>query len=234
MNPDVLILLKLSAAFLTLFAVAEFLYHRTGVPAEHTRKIVHAGTGFLTLLFPLTLQHPWQVAVLCGSFLALLLITMRTGWLPSVNAVPRKTWGSALYPLIVLSVFWFYSFMRARAAGCNPLLYFYLPVLILAVCDPLAALVGQRASRRSGANAEGKTWAGSFAFFQSALLISALVLFLCCGVFVHVGRTIGTAGALAMCTTLAERWSSRGWDNFTIPAVAAACLYLFHSPLFAG
>ena len=77
MNKDWLILLILSSAFLGLFALAELLFHVAKMRAEYTRKLVHAGTGLLTLLFPVYLDHVWQVLVICASFLLLLVLSMR-------------------------------------------------------------------------------------------------------------------------------------------------------------
>src|ERR1043166_6531998 len=90
--------LWLTGCFLALFLIAELLYRVMHVEAEYTRKLVHAGTGLLTLLFPIFLSQVWQAGVLCGSFLLLLLISLRIGWLPSINAVDRKTAGEWVFP----------------------------------------------------------------------------------------------------------------------------------------
>ncbi|MBI3239032.1 MAG: phosphatidate cytidylyltransferase, partial [Flavobacteriia bacterium] len=51
----------LSVSFLALFGIAELLYHFAHVKVELTRKLVHLGTGVLTLLFPLMLSNHWFV-----------------------------------------------------------------------------------------------------------------------------------------------------------------------------
>src|SRR4051794_39802502 len=101
--------LWLAAAFLLLFAAAEIIYRRGGVKAEYTRKMVHIGTGLLTLLFPLYLNEAWQVILLCSSFLLILILSLKFNWLPSINKVGRKTAGSWLYPIVVVFTFLFYQ-----------------------------------------------------------------------------------------------------------------------------
>ena len=220
-------MLWLSGAFLLLFLLAELLYRKARVQAEYTRKMVHAGTGLLTLIFPLALSEVWQVFALCGSFLLLLVLSMRLGWLPSINAVDRKTAGSWLYPVVVVACFVGYRWFGAQpGAGYRPLYYFYTPLLLLAFCDPVAALAGRWWKQRHPAAPPGKTLAGSAAFFALALLMSfALAL----GFTRHIAPLwleASAAFAIALTTTLAERLSGGGWDNFTIPAAAMLSMWL--------
>ena len=84
----------LASSFLALFGIAEILYHFLKMQAELTRKIVHIGTGLLTLLFPLMLSNHWYVLFLCTSFAAILLASLRLNLLPSINAIGRKSAGS--------------------------------------------------------------------------------------------------------------------------------------------
>src|SRR5690349_8627227 len=91
---DSLNILMLAGAFALLFAVAEILYRVVHMPAEVTRKIVHIGTGCLTLLFPFLLHGAFLVGLLCGISLLILLLSLRYHWLPSINAIGRKSWGS--------------------------------------------------------------------------------------------------------------------------------------------
>lgn len=219
-------LLWLSAAFLALFIIAEILYRAVHVPAEYTRKLVHAGTGLLTLLFPVVLSEVWQVGILCGSFLFLLIASLRMKWLPSINAVTRKTAGSWLYPIIVWLCFVFYRHVgEATDALFHPLYYFYLPLLLLAFCDPIAALAGGYWKTRHPQTAPGKTFAGSFSFFGMALIICIVLANALTYHRMPASAFFATGTAIAFATTLAERFSDKGWDNFTIPAVAMLCLW---------
>lgn len=222
-NKDVL---TLAVLFLLLFAAAELLYRFGKVRAEITRKLVHIGTGLLTVLFPLKLDSILQAAVLCGSFFVVLLLATRYRLLPSIHAISRKSSGSLLYPVSVLGVFTFYNLI-----DCNDESLFYIPILILAVCDPLAALVGKLWAKRRSLPA-GKTTAGSLAFFAGALAVIVLVLsfpVMSChsggNPFCDSNYRVPLALLMALATTFAERVSGAGWDNLTIPA-AAVGVYL--------
>ena len=227
MIAQLLPMLWLSGAFLLLFIVAEVLYRKAHVQAEHTRKLVHAGTGLLTLLFPLVLDEVWQVVAMCGSFLLLLVASMRLGWLPSINAVERKTAGSWLFPVVVVLCFVFYrQVCNGPGALYQPLFYFYTPLLLLALCDPVAALVGRWWSRRHPQAAPGKTWAGSGAFFALAMLIVLVSGQAFALRQIPAISAVAVAVATAFATTAAERWSGGGWDNFTIPVTAMLSIWL--------
>lgn len=212
-----------SSVFLALFAVAELLYLKAGIAAEHTRKIVHAGTGLLTLGFPVYFTSSWQVIIICILFLFVLAISKKTNMLRSINAVNRKTAGSILYPVIVIFVFLFYRYMNAENE--QGYLNFYLPVLIMALCDPVAAIAGNMYKQRFGAN-PGKTLAGTLAFITLAFVISVGLMF---------GLTnwsllfiLGWSILIALLTGITERLTDKGWDNFTVPLAAMALLYLMN------
>lgn len=215
MNEDWLILIKLSGCFLGLFALGELLYHGFKVPAEITRKIVHIGTGLLTLTFPLLLQHLWQALVICSSFLLLLVVSKRFKLLQSINAIDRPSLGSILYPVAVIITFAYYQYQQLQASIFDNLLYFYMPVLLMAVCDPLAALAGTR-YKKHHPQAPGKTWVGSLVFFVSAVILSAILFWSYRSDSGMAWLPVYVLG-ISLLTTLAEKYSEGGWDNFTIP-----------------
>ena len=132
--------LYLALAFLVLFGSAEWLYHKRRVKAEVTRKYVHIITGLLTMLFPPMLENHWSVLLLCGSFMLILIVSLRFNLLPSINAVDRKTSGSLMYPIIVYGCYLAYSHY-------GQFMFYYIPILILALCDPVAAFVGMNYPR---------------------------------------------------------------------------------------
>ncbi|MEN0047927.1 MAG: phosphatidate cytidylyltransferase, partial [Bacteroidota bacterium] len=147
-------ILYLALAFLALFASAEWLYHKRGVKAEVTRKYVHIATGLLTMLFPLMLENHWLVLLLCGSFLLILIASLRFNLLPSINAVDRKTSGSLMYPIIVYGCYLVYS-------RYDQFMFYYIPILILALCDPIAAFVGMNYPvGKYQTFGKTKTWSG--------------------------------------------------------------------------
>jgi dolichol kinase len=215
----------LAAAFLALFATAELLYHRFKFRAEITRKIVHVFTGILTLLFPPMVENHWLVLALCASFLLILLASFPLKMLPSINAVNRKTNGSILYPIIVYSCYLIYQ-------SYDNLAFYYIPILILALCDPTAALVGKNFPKGKYTTfGHSKTLSGSFGFLLAALILSVLLLVFMEQVPFSTALIIG--GCIACTTAFAEAISHRGYDNLTIPATAVGVLLFFeHYTLF--
>ncbi|MCF0069472.1 hypothetical protein LZD49_03255 [Dyadobacter sp. CY261] len=209
--------LTLAACFLTLFGVAECLYRFLKVKAEWTRKIVHICTGLLTLLFPLMLSNHWQVLFLCGSFLLILLASLKFGWLPSINAIDRFSYGSILFPIVV-----YLLFLIFQLAQKGPVV-FYLPILILAICDPVAALVGKRFPvGRYKVWDCGKSLSGSMAFLVAALLVT-VATFYCLG---NVSGAASLIVLIPVTATVSEALGVKGMDNLTIPASVVTILFL--------
>lgn len=205
----------LAGAFLSLFGLAETLYHYFNTKVEITRKIVHFGTGILTLLFPLMLDNHWLVLALCGSFAVILIISMRYNFLKSVNAIDRKSVGSIAYPIAVYGCYLAYIYFNYQYA------YFYIPVLILAICDPIAALAGKRwPLGRYNIGNSSKTLMGSGMFFLSAFIVIVLL-----SVMEHnMTRIVMRGLIIALFSTVSEAISGRGYDNITIPVSVLASL----------
>lgn len=220
MTKDLLNTLVLAACFLALFGLAELLYHRLKVKVELSRKIVHVGTGLLTLLFPLMLSNHLFVLLLCGSFAILLICSLRFNFLPSINAIERKSVGSIAYPVSVYGCYLAYDYFG------ETYFYFYLPILILAISDPLAALAGKKwPIGKYKIGHETKTLMGSSMFFLSALL---LVL-----VFYKPSDASGNTGLtrvlISLVATASEALSRKGFDNISIPASVLLTLVILQN-----
>ncbi|HRF80511.1 MAG TPA: hypothetical protein PL070_10545 [Flavobacteriales bacterium] len=208
----------LALAFLVLFASAEWLHHKRRFKAEITRKYVHIMTGLLTLSFPFALKDHWHVLFLCSSFLLILLLSMRWGLLRSINGVDRETFGSLLYPMVVFGCYLAYEHFAL-------FVFYYLPILILAICDPMAALVGKRWPRgRYTVLGHTKTLSGSFAFFSTALVLGLLLFLGAEEARPLEGLTL--ALIIAAVTSVAEGVSHKGYDNLTVPLSAMLLLVL--------
>jgi phytol kinase len=220
MNREILNTAILAASFLAVFGFAELGYHYFKFPAEATRKFVHITSGLLTLLFPLLIGNQWYVLFLCASFAVILIISMSTGLLPSINNVGRQTFGSLIYPAAVFGCYLVYNHR-------GNLIYFYLPILILAFCDPLAALAGRRwGKRKYRIGNETKSFEGSLAFFLGACLIS-MILFKTMSDFALISVVLCSL-IVAFFSALAEGLSRKGLDNITIPGIVLILmLFLF-------
>lgn len=218
----------LALSFLLLFSIAELLHRYLKIKAELSRKFVHTGTGFLTLLFPLLLRSHWSVLLLCSSFAFILLLSLKYKLLPSINAIGRKSYGSLTYPLSVYVCFLLFAKQNPQTVAVgNSYTVFYLPILILAICDPLAALCGKRwPYGRYHIRQETKTLIGSGCFFLAAFLISFMLLRMP-GTTQHAFFPILTASVLiALVSTTTEALSTKGTDNLFIPLTSSVALYL--------
>ncbi len=219
MTIDIRNTILLAGAFLLLFAIGELLYHKLKVKAELSRKFVHILTGFLTMLFPPLIDNHWLVLALCSSFLLILLVSMRFGLLPSINAVNRKTVGSILYPIIVYGCYLIFNHYQNY-------LFYYIPILILAIADPMAELVGKSLPYgKYKVLGHTKTIMGSTAFFITATITSFVILQL--NTEAAYTSTLLIATATGLVTTVAEGLGQKGYDNITIPGSAVVLLYLF-------
>ena len=207
----------LAFSFLLLFAVAELLYHKLKVKAELTRKLVHFGTGIITLLFPVMLNNHWLVLLLCLSFAIILLLSIKFDLLKSINAIDRESLGSLLYPVSVYGCYLVFNYHT------DNYIYFYIPILLLAICDPIAALTGKKwPIRKYSVGKNHKSLMGSTMFFISAIAV-------CYSIFIlndYFLPILKTSIIIAGLTCLAEAMSSRGYDNLTIPLSAIMAIEL--------
>jgi phytol kinase len=209
-------LLVLGTAYLILFALCEYLWHKQDWDTEHTRKVAHAGSGIMALSFPYWFSDVLFVAVLCSTFLLILALTKRSKWLRSIHAVKRETYGSTMFPLVVCICFWLYS-------REGKIVLFYLPILIMALADPAACLVGRRYPILK--MYKSKSLGGSLAFFTVAFVLSM-------GAFVWLRPTdwhifLPRCLAIAAACTTAEAVTQKGFDNLSIPLSALGVLLIF-------
>jgi dolichol kinase len=212
------ILLIFSSIYLVLFTIAEIAFHAFKVKVEYTRKFVHVFTGIIALFFPIYIKTPLDLILLCGSFGLILIGTLKFNLLQSVNSVERKTRGSILYPVVVVLCYLFQYYRETYV-------YFFIPILILALADPVAALVGQKYPYKKY-NLRGitKTISGSSGFFIVAYIVSTVSLIL---------KTDGTlffaitaSFLIAFITTITEAISIKGYDNLLIPTSAIGTLLI--------
>lgn len=208
--------LILSSFFLIAFAIGEVAYRFFKVNGEYTRKWGHISSGFLALLFPFMINDPKWVAFICLLFALLLKFSKPLGWLPSINAVDRKTFGSVLFPAAVLLSYLAYDLNDKQ------LVYYFLPVLTLAVSDLAAALIGKRFPLMPiKVFDETKSLGGYLAFTVTCFLIMLY--------FYLKGDHISLLSMMLIppMAALAELFSPKGFDNISIPlAVIGGLIWL--------
>jgi phytol kinase len=181
---------------------------------EMSRGLFHIGGGLTTLTFPWVFAEAWPVVLLAlitiPSLLALKYIRTFKGNLGSVlYRIDRKSFGEVYFPLSVCLLFVF--------AHGNALL-FIIPVLILTLADPVAAVIGSRYGRLRYVTIKGqKSVEGSAAFFLVAFPCVLIPLLLFTATSLVEAVLISTiVGLLVM---MAEAIAWEGLDNLFIPVV---------------
>ena len=210
-------------AIILMLAFNEFNYRRLKVKGEISRKFAHFAATVGVVPFPYILTSHWYVLILAIIFSIALFVTKYTKQLESIHDIQRKSVGSYLLPLSI-----YITFLMANLLD-NKFIYI-LPMLILGICDPMAAIVGMGLKKnnyqiRIFGIATGKSVFGSGAFLISGFVISIIALYFNRGVFDL--KTFWLALVVAVVSMLAEMFSRRGSDNFTIPVSVAFTLLLF-------
>ncbi len=222
MTRDVLAALAVGGGFAVLLVIAE-LGRRSGWRGETTRKIVHLGGGLVTLILPWTVQSPWVVVVLGVGCSAVLFVGKRFHLLPSVHGVSRRTSGSEYYPLSI-------AFLFVLSEGRAWL--FVSSLLVLAVADAFAALIGSRfGKRRYWVEDAEKSVEGSLAF----LAIAWPAIWLPTLLLTDLPLATGMLAALlvAVLVTGFEAISLQGTDNLFVPIGVCVILAKITSKPFA-
>jgi phytol kinase len=215
--------LLVGALCASILALGEVVRRRLGVEAEWTRKLVHVLMGLTAATFPWLFHDPRAVLLLCAACAAVLGVTLARSWLASVHGVDRRTLGALWFPLGVAAVF-------VAAEGRREL--YVIPVLVLALADPAAAMVGRTAgAHRFGGGRHCKSVEGSLAFLvvASGCLFVALAATTSLGFVDLVGRALVTGALLAA----VEAASPYGSDNVLVP-VGAHLLLRAITPEAAG
>lgn len=210
-------------AFVSLLVFTELIYRRLGFKGEVTRKFAHLTATLSTVTFPYLFSDHWYVLALATFFFILLLISKRKTRLKSIHDITRKSFGSYLLPVAI-----YLTFLIALQQGNR--FYFILPVLVLAISDPVAGLLGLNIKQfnhkiKFFGHDFQKTTLGSASFFISCFLISLVGLFYYRMVF--DAKTFWLAISIAVVGTLVELFSWRGTDNLFIPMSVLMMLVIF-------
>lgn len=209
-------------AIILLLAFNELNYRIMKVEGEITRKFAHFTATIAVVPFPYIFSSHWYVLILAIIFFTALFVTQYAKQLKSIHDINRKSIGSYLLPLSIYT-----TFLMANLLD-NKFIYI-LPMLILGICDPMAAIVGMNMKKNNHQIIlfgwdTGKSIYGSGAFFITSFLISLIALYFHYGIFEL--KTFWIALLAASVGTIAELLSWRGSDNLTIPVSVALVLLL--------
>jgi phytol kinase len=220
---------QITVAILYLFAIGlllifnELIYRRLGLKGEITRKFAHFTATLSTVTFPYLFTDHRYVLVLALIFFIILFISRNGTQLKSIHDIERKSVGSYLLPLSIYLTFLISNLLD------NKLLYI-LPIIILAVSDPMAGILGINLKKNNhkieifGIKTK-KTFLGSGSFLLSSFIISIIALYFNRMIFDF--KTFSLALAIAVVATSAELISWRGSDNLFIPMSVIAMMILF-------
>ncbi|MBC7805649.1 MAG: hypothetical protein H7145_05805 [Akkermansiaceae bacterium] len=199
------------------------LQHRRRIHPELSRKMLHVGMGFVTLTFPWLFGTAMWPVVLLGVLASASLYTLRrSSWLRErfggvLHGVSRDSLGEIYFPVGVAGLFFL-------ADGDT--VSYIIPVLLLALGDAVAALIGVRYGSLKYETGEGqKSLEGSLAFLLVAFLSAHVPLLLATNTGRAESLLIGLI--LGLLLTLIEAVAWRGLDNLFIPLGAFLLLRSF-------
>lgn len=208
--------LIVSFVFILIFAVSEIM-SKKGIKSEVTRKFSHFSGAIVSLIFPFIFQSYITVLSLCIIFCLFMLISKKFDLMKSIHNIDRNTDGAVYHPIAILTCF-------VYAQILNQPWFYVISILILAISDAAAALVGKTYGHISYTVDTGskKTLEGSLIFFFTSFLIVHIVLLLA----THTGRleSVLIALLIALIVTLFESLSLRGCDNFFVPIASMVIL----------
>ncbi len=205
-----------------MLGINELIYRIREVKGEYSRKIAHVMTILATLPLPFIFKFHGDVLILALLFFVILFFTQKSKKLNSVHDIERKSVGSYLLPISIYVVFYIYTQVGMQ-------LVYFLPMVILGVCDPVAALVGMNITKYNRAipmvgRFLHKSVMGSLGFFFSCYIISCIGLYCYSESFSF--KLFGMALVISMAGTIGELFSWNGTDNLTIPVSVVAVLLL--------
>lgn len=201
----------------------ELIYRRLGLKGEFTRKFAHLTATLSTITFPYLFDSHWYVFIMASAFSLVLLVTQLRKKLSSIHNIDRKSAGSYLLPVAIYVTFLISEIFEEK-------FLYILPMLILAVSDPLAGIIGLNLRNgnhkiRIGRYKSNKTVLGSVSFLISSLIITLIALYFHKMVFDL--KTFWLAIGISLLTTGVELFSWHGTDNLSIPLSVLFILILF-------
>lgn len=212
LNPLLGMAIELGALSLLMVAL-HYVQRVRNVAPETSRKLFHLGGGLTTLALPWMFADVWPVLVMTAITVPALLTLkhvrrLRDGLGDVLYGVTRPSLGEVYFPLSACLLF--------VLAHDTPLLY-TVPLLLLTLADPAAAIIGSRYGSLRYVTRDGhKSLEGSLAFFTVAFLGTSGALLLDGPAAANMAIP-GVALTLALLLTLVEAISWRGLDNLLIP-----------------
>jgi phytol kinase len=195
---------------------------------EVVRKLLHVGMGLVVLGFPWLFAEVWSVLLVIVLALAVLAAVRIFSGLKAqlgsvLGGVARKSLGEFYFAVSVAVLF-----VLSRDQPYENILY-CVPLLVLALADAVAALIGVAYGHIQYATVDGKKSAeGSTAFFLAAFFSVHVPLLLATDV--DRAQTLLIALIVGFLIMLFEAIAWRGLDNLFIPLVCFLMLKIYLGP----
>lgn len=203
-------------AMLILLIAGEGARRALGWPAEHSRKLIHAGTALLVLLATRAFESPVIPILLALPFTFVNIIAVPRKWLPSMHAISRRSWGTVTFPLsfigLAITCWWL---------DPSRLIALQVAFVVMGFADPAAALAGQRWGRQSYDYGGGqKSWVGTLTF----AVVAWAGTFITATTLSDLGFTevLLVATLVSAASTVGEMLVGNGWDNLAVAGLSAA------------
>jgi dolichol kinase len=234
-------------AFLVL-GIAESLRRVLHRSMDFTRKFVHIGVGMWAVGTALLFDNKWFAIIPALAFIAINLYSYRKGVFQSMESTDRSNLGTVYFPIaFALMILLWFDHSKALFVAC---------LMPLTWGDAFAAIVGKRwGKHRYTVFGTTRSIEGSVAMFAASAVTIwiPLAIFLfeelwflaydvanrnTTAIAVDVWSPFAPTEAyliaavlaliIALATTIVEARSPRGWDNLTVPFVAALiCLAIY-------
>ena len=200
-------------------------------PTNYARNVLHVGSATFAL-GALELSPTWNVAIAIATAFAGVGIAMEIGRRvsPRVNDFCMWLFGRTAHPHEahrVNSATW-YAVAVLLMALCQQAVPAAIALVVLGIGDPCAAILGRRFGRIRLVN--GRSLEGTLAFVLSGALAAGSYVAL---VHPELGLALTAAASIggAVAGSIAELFSRRIDDNFSVPLTAFAAAYVILSVL---
>lgn len=186
-----------------LLLLAEWGWRKGWLSGEAGRKFVHITVGTFVAFWPFFMGWT-EIRIMSLSFFIVVLIAMQLRVFHTIGSVQRPTYGELFFALSV----------GALTLITNVASIYAVSILLMALADGFAAIVGTKYGRENKYHLFGRTksLAGSLTFFAiSLLLLTGYSL------FSNAGLAWEYVLIAALGATVIENLAALGFDNLLVP-----------------
>jgi len=210
-------------AILIFVGLSEITLKKKWFSPQANRKLVHFIVGLATSTAPFIFTNNIQAIALAIIFIIVNAVTLKQDLFKGIHSQERFSFGTVYFPVayfILVSFFWAYSE------------FIILSMIILAISDPLAAIVGEsrKIPKIFTIWKDVKSIQGSTTFF-----LSSFVIVFSGSIFldINISSPIYFSLFVALGATLGEMVSESGSDNVSIPVISILFM-IFYTNLSQG